>query len=244
MMKRIKHAILALGMMLAVSLSPMQAQAAEYINITDYTETMTPVNGLDGQLEVTVTGEAGEDGYLYLVSSVKDMAPTGEVTGENLDGTQLEAYTEGNVNYFRIKVKDPAAAASVQAKFSCPGFYDVKEKADTNGSANNPISYKFTNYLASKIGNYHVTIFVPEGNEIIKVTKPTAYADFILSEENGLRGVGLSKGLASAGVINLDFTFNKPFASSGMGKILVWVICLGVGGAVLVDRLKKASKES
>lgn len=244
MMKRMKHVLLAMGLVLGISLSPMQAQAAEYINITDYTETMTPVNGLDGQLEVAVTGEAGEDGYLYLMSSVKDMAPVGEITGENLDGTELEAYTEGNVNYFRVKVKDPAVAATVQAQFSCAGFYDVKEKADTNGAANSPISFKFTNSLESKIGKYSITIFVPEGQEIAKVTKPSAYADFKLSEVNGLRGVGISKGLASSAAAELAFTFDKPFASSGFGKILVWVICLAVGGFVFVDRFKKSKKET
>lgn len=243
-MKKIKHVVLAIGVFLGISVAPVQAQAAEYITITEYTETMTPVNGLDGQLNVSVKGEVGEDGYLYLMSSVKDMTPVGEVTGENLEGKELEAYSEGSVNYFRIKVKDPAAEALVQAQFSCPGFYDVTEEADTNGNANSPITYKFTNYLASKIGNYHVTIFVPEGNEIVKVSKPSAYADYILSEENGLRGVGLSKGLASAAAVNLEFTFNEPFGSQGFGKILIWVICLGIGLLVFADRLKKANKES
>ena len=239
-----KHAVLTAGILLGMLVAPVKAQAAEYINLTNYTEIMTPVNGLDGQLDVSVTGEVGEDGYLYIISSVEEMMPVGEVTGENLEGTTLEAYSEGSVNYFRIKVKDATQEASVNAQFSCPGFYDVKEKADTNGSANYPIAYKFTNYLASKIGNYEITIFAPEGNEIVKVTKPSAYADYILSEENNLRGVGLTKGLASAGTVNLEFTFNEPFGSEGMSKVIIWVVCLGIGLFVLVDRLKKAHKES
>ncbi|MBE6023711.1 MAG: hypothetical protein E7231_10845 [Cellulosilyticum sp.] len=243
-MKRMKQAVLTAGILLGMLGMPMQVQAAEYINLTDYTEIMTPVNGLDGQLEVSVKGEAGEDGYLYIISSVEDMAPTGEVTGENLESSELEAYSEGSVNYFRIKVKDAAQEASVKAQFSCPGFYDVKEKAETNGSAHYPIAYKFTNHLASKIGNYEVMIFVPEGNEIVKVSKPSAYADYILTEENNLRGVGLTKGLASAGNINLEFTFNEPFGSEGISKVIIWVVCLGIGGVVLIDRLKKANKES
>lgn len=241
-MKRMKHAVLAVGLLLGTFVTPVQA--AEYINITEYTEIMTPVNGLDGQLEVSVKGEVGEDGYLYFISSVEDMTPVGEVTGENLEGTELEAYSEGSVDYFRIKAEDPTVEASATVQFSCPGFYDVKAKADTNGSSNYPIAYKFTNYLASKIGNYSVTIFAPEGNEIVKVSKPSAYADYILSEENGLRGVGLTKGLASAGSINLEFTFNEPFGSEGFSKILIWAVCLGIGGLVFFDRLRKANKES
>ncbi len=243
-MKRLRRGLLALGVLMGLSVMPFQAQAAEYINITDYIEVMTPVNGLDGQLDVSVTGEAGEDGYLYLIPSVKDMQPSGQVTGENLDDTELEAYSEGSNNYYRIKVKDIGAEASVQASFTCPGYYDVAGKADTNGSENYPISYKFTNTLASKIGKYNITIYVPEGNEVVKVTAPSAYEDYILSEANGLRAAGLSKGLASAAAATLTFTYNKPFMSAGFGKILIWVICLGIGLTVLVDRYKKAKKES
>lgn len=244
MMKKMKQVLLLMGLMLGISLSPVQAQAGEYIAITDYTEIMTPVNGTDGRLDVSVTGEAGEDGYLYLMNSVKDMVPVGEITGENLDSTELETCTQGSVTYFRAKVKDPSVEAAVRAQFTCTGFYDVKEKADTNGSAKSPITFKFTNSLDSKIGKYNVTIFVPEGNEIAKVTKPSQYADFILSEENGLRGVGLSKAVAASASVDLAFTFAKPFASQGFGKILTWLICMVLGGFVFIDRFKKAKKES
>ena len=79
-----------------------------------------------------------------------------------------------------------------------------------------------------------MTIELPQGNQVVKVTKPTAYADFILSEEHGIRAVGVSKGIAPAGTVNLDFTYDVPFTAS------VWVICLVPGLAVMTDRLKKA----
>ncbi|MBS1484598.1 MAG: hypothetical protein HP059_15785, partial [Clostridium sp.] len=61
-----------------------------------------------------------------------------------------------------------------------------------------------------------------------------------LSEEHGIRAVGVSKGIAPAGTVNLDFTYDVPFTASMAGKAAVWVICLVPGLAVMTDRLKKA----
>ena len=239
-MKKIKCAVLAFAVAIGLCTMPVQAEAAEYVNIKSYTEVFTPINETDGQLAVTVTGTAGDDGYLYVIASVKDMELTGQVTGENLSGTELEVYTEGSAKYYRIKVADTAVEAKVEATFNCPGFYNVERSADTNGAEDYKLSYKFTNYLVSKIGSYNVTVFVPEGNEIVKVSSPSAYADYILSEENGLRGAGVSKALAASTANTLTFTYD---ATQSVGSnILVWVICLGIGGFVFFDRYKKAGK--
>ena len=238
-MKKIKCAILAFATIVGLCTTPIQANAEEYVNIKSYTEVFTPVNDKDAQLDVTVTGTAGEDGYLYVIASVKGMEVT-EVTGENLDGTQLEAYKEGSASYYRIPVADASAEATVEVTFNCPGFYDVARSADTNGGEDYKMSYKFTNYLVSKMGSYNVTIFVPEGNEIVKVSSPSAYADYILSEQNGLRGAGVSKALAASTANTLTFTYDA--AQSVGSNILVWVVCLGIGGFVFFDRYKKAGK--
>ena len=239
-MKKMKCAILAFAAIVGLCTTPIQAKAEEYVNIKSYTEVFTPVNDKDAQLEVTVTGTAGEDGYLYVIASVKGMEVT-EVTGENLAGTKLESYSEGSASYYRVPVADKTAEATIEATFSCPGFYDVARSADTNGGEDYKMSYKFTNYLVSKIGSYNVTIFVPEGNEIVKVSSPSAYADYILSEENGLRGAGVSKALAASTANTLTFTYDAE--QSVVGKILVWVVCLGIGGFVFFDRYRKANKE-
>ena len=239
-MKKMKCAILAFAAIVGLCTTPIQANAEEYVNIKSYTEVFTPVNEKDAQLDVTVTGTAGEDGYLYIIASVKGMEIT-DVTGENLAGTGLESYKEGRASYYRIPVADASAEATVEATFNCPGFYDVARSADTNGGEDYKMSYKFTNYLVSKIGSYNVTIFVPEGNEIVKVSSPSAYADYILSEKNGLRGAGVSKALAASTANTLTFTYDA--AQSVAGKILVWVVCLGIGGFVFLDRYRKANKE-
>lgn len=239
-MKKIKYAVFALAAMIGVCAMPMQAKAEEYVAISSYTEVFTPVNETDGQLDVTVTGTAGEDGYLYMIASVSGMELTGEVTGENLDG-ELEAYSEGSAKYYRIKVEDAEAEATVQAQFTCPGFYDVARAADTNGAEDYKMSYKFTNYLECKIGKYNVMIYVPEGNEIAKVSSPSAYADYILDEQDGMRGAGVSKALAAAAANTLTFTYDA--AQSIVVNILIWVICLAVGILVFIDRYKKATKE-
>ena len=238
-MKKMKCAILAFAAIVGLCTTPIQANAAEYVNIKSYTEVFTPANETDAQLDVTVTGTAGEDGYLYVIAYVKDMVVTA-VSGENLAGTELETYKEGSASYYRIAVADTAAEATVKATFTCPGFYDVARSADTNGGEDYKMSYKFTNYLVSKIGTYNVTIFVPEGNEIVKVSSPSAYADYILSEENNLRGAGVSKALAASTANTLTFTYDAQ--QSVVAKILVWVVCLGIGGFVFFDRYRKAGK--
>ena len=238
-MKKIKCAILAFATIVGLCTTPIQANADEYVNIKSYTEVFTPVNDKDAQLDVTVTGAAGEDGYLYVIASVKNME-VAEVKGENLASTQLESYKEGSASYYRIPVADTTTSATVEVTFNCPGFYEVERAADTNGGEDYKISYKFTNYLVSKIGSYNVTIYVPEGNEIVKVSSPSAYADYILSEQNGLRGAGVSKALAASTANTLTFTYDA--AQSVGSNILVWVVCLGIGGFVFFDRYKKAGK--
>lgn len=237
-MKKITFAILALAAML--SLMAIPAMAEEVINVASYTEVFTPVNEADGELAVTVKGTAGADGYIYLIAAAKDMAPV-SVTGENLAGTELEAYGEGSESYFRIAVADPASEATVNATFSVPGFYAVPREAETNGAEDYKMNYKFTNYFPTKIGSYSVMVYVPEGMEISKVSSPSAYADYILAEENGMRGAGNTKALAAAAANTLTFTFDT--AMSTTIKVLLWVICLGIGVLVFVERYKKAMKE-
>lgn len=237
-MKKIIVAIIAAAMM--ISLMVTAAMAAETINVASYAEVFTPVNEADAQLAVTVKGTAGEDGYLYLIAAAKGMEPV-SVAGENLSGTELEAYKNGSESYYRIAVADPAAEATVEATFNVPGFYAVSRAAETNGAEDYKLSYKFTNYLPTKIGSYDVMVYVPQGMEIVKMSSPSAYADYKLAELDGLRGAGNSKALAAAAANTLTFTFDK--AAGGLTNILVWVVCLAVGAFVFIDRYKKATKE-
>ena len=237
-MKKIIFAIIAAAMMLSLLVVP--AMAAEAINVANYTEVFVPVNEADAQLTVTVKGTAGEDGYLYVIAAAKGMEPTG-VTGENLSGTELEAYKNGSESYFRVAVADPAAEATAVATFNVPGFYAVSRAAETNGAEDYKLSYKFTNYLPSKIGKYDVMVYVPQGMEISKVSSPSAYADYKLAELDGMRGAGNAKALAAAAANTLTFTYDA--AAGTMTRVLVWVICLAIGAFVFIDRYKKATKE-
>ncbi len=250
-MKKMKYAVLALAAMIGVCAMPAQVKAEEYVNIKSYTETFTPAEGTDAQLDVTVTGTAGDDGYLYLIASWKPTNPdtqkaevamdVKEVTGENLDGTELEAYKEGSTDYFRIKVADTSAEATVNVQFICKGFYSDARSAEDNGAEDYTISHKFTNYLPTKISSYKAMVYLPEGYEVVKVSSPAKYADYILDEADGLRGAGLSKGLAPAAANTLTFTYDA--SQSTIANVLVWAVCLGIGIVVFVDRFKKANKE-
>ena len=237
-MKKIIVAIIAAAMMLSLLAVPVMAD--EVINVASYTEVFTPVNETDAQLTVTVKGTAGEDGYLYLIAAAKGMEPAG-VAGENLSGTELEAFKNGSESYFRVAVADPAAEATVEATFNVPGFYAVSRAADTNGAEDYSLSYKFTNYLPSKIGKYSVMVYVPQGMEIAKVSSPSKYADYKLAELDGMRGAGNAKALAAAAANTLTFTFDK--AAGAMTNVLIWVVCLAIGAFVFIDRYKKATKE-
>jgi len=236
----VKKIIVAIIAVMMISLMATAAMAAEAINVASYTEVFTPVNEADAQLTVTVKGTAGEDGYLYIIAAAKGMEPTA-VAGENLAGAELEAYKNGSESYFRIAVADPAAEATAIATFNVPGFYAVSRSAETNGAEDYKLSYKFTNYFPTKIGNYDVMVYVPQGMEIVKMSSPSAYADYKLAELDGMRGAGNAKALAAAAANTLTFTFDA--AAGAMTNILIWVICLAIGAFVFVDRYKKAMKE-
>ena len=230
------------AVIVSVFMTSIPAQAAEfeetdYVKISSYKETMKPTENMDGILSIAVEGEVGEDGYLYLIESVKGMELNGSISGENLGG-DLEAVKIGSVNYYRVKAADTSAPVVVNADFTCAKFYAPTPKADTNGGNTLPISYKFVNSLESNIGKYSVQIFVPEGYQIVKVTTPSAYADFILDEVDGMRSVGLSGSVKAGATSTVAFTFNPEHST--MQNAIVWVLCLGVGIAVLVDRMKKA----
>jgi len=230
------------AVIVSVFMTSIPAQAAEfeetdYVKISSYKETMKPTENMDGILSIAVEGEVGEDGYLYLIESVKGMELNGSISGENLGG-DLEAVKIGSVNYYRVKAADTSAPVVVNADFTCAKFYAPTPKADTNGGNTLPISYKFVNSLESNIGKYSVQIFVPEGYQIVKVTTPSAYADFILDEADGMRSVGLSGSVKAGATSTVAFTFNPEHST--MQNAIVWVLCLGVGIAVLVDRMKKA----
>jgi len=240
MMKRMKIAALTAGIWIGAFAPVMQAQAGDYVSVSTYNETFTPSGGEDGILTVHVEGEPDRDGYLYVICSAEGMVPMGEVTGQNLEGTELEPVSIGSVPFYRLKTADKGIPAVFKAQFLCPGFYSSKKVAADNGGENFSVSYKFTNYFPEKIGKYTLKIELSQGNQVVRVTKPAAYADFILSEENGMRAVGLAKGIAPSGTVNLDFTYNVPVTSGMAGKAVIWVICLVPGLAVVVDRLKKA----
>ena len=87
-MKKFKSIALCMGILISFSALSFPSLAAEYITFTDYSESFIP-DGSDGKLEVNASGEAGEDGYLYLNKSIKEMIPE-TVSGENLNGSELE----------------------------------------------------------------------------------------------------------------------------------------------------------
>ena len=236
------RAILFASILIAALLGlTVTASAEEFYTVTTYAEVFTPVSAADAVVTVEVEAEPDKEGYIYIEKSIKDMEPTGDITGENIAGSEIEEYKMGSIDCYRIKASNPSGIAKAKAQFTCKGFYAAKAKADQNGRADIPVSYKFTNYFANAIGKYNVKIVLPEDNEIIKVSTPAKYADFKLSEQDGLKAVGISKSkLAPAAAVTLAFTMNTPFASTVLGKVIIWALCLTVGLSVLFARIKES----
>lgn len=224
---------------LCLSFIPVNVHAEEetYMTVTSYTETFKP-NGTDGELTTTVKATAGSDGYIYLIKTLSDVEVL-SVTGENITA-ELEEYALGSVVFYRAKVTDPSAEATVTAVMKCTGFYKDNFVADTNGGNTNSLSYTFKNYFNTAIGKYALTIYTPEGNEIVKVTTPNKYANFTLGEDECMLTIGVSGKVAVNGSSAIAFTYNPN--TTGMTKALVWVICLAIGAFVFIDRYKKATK--
>ena len=80
---------------------------------------------------------------------------------------------------------------------------------------------------------------LPEGMEIVKVSTPSKYADFLLGEtEDGCRTITVSKkNVAPAASVSSAFTIQP--SENNVKNIVLWVACLAVGGAVLVAKLKE-----
>lgn len=222
--------VLCLGMMLT------PAKAAGYITIADYKETFKPAADNAAELTVKVKATADEGGYVYLIKTLADTTPV-SVAGDAVVG-ELEEVKTGKVTFYRVKV-NTAEETELTAKFTVPGFYPTEGTAEDNGGSNYALDYKFTNHLQSEIGKYAVTVYVPEGYETVKVSTPAKYDKQKLGlTEDGYRTVGASGKLAPAASSQVTFTYNTPLSSTM--SIVIWVVALGIGGAIFFDRYKKA----
>jgi hypothetical protein len=160
------------------------------------------------------------------------------------DGASPESYKQGDLEYFRVKAANPAAEVSFTALFSCPDFYGAKPKALETGAPAVPVNCKFTNPFSTTIGNYNIKVLVPKGKEIIMVSAPKAYADFVLGKEEGMRSVSVGKKkLAPLAAVTLTFSFGRTLANSVPKTIILWVLCLGIGGAVIIVRRPRKKTE-
>lgn len=239
-MNNCKRTILTVTGIAIAAIMSVVAVAADYCTVSDYKETFTPTSATDSRLTVNITAEPDADGYVYISKTIKNMTIEGEATGTNLAG-QAEEYEMGALTVFRIKAENPNEAVEAELTFACPDFYNAAPKAETTGTANIPVSYKFTNYLSNPIGKYSVTIALPQGMEFVKVSTPSKYSDFTLSQTgSGLRALTVSKSkLAPAAAVTAAFTFNDAGVSAGLPKLAVWVVCLAIGGLILLAKLKE-----
>jgi hypothetical protein len=231
------------AILLGVFLAPLGA--AENYTVETYNETYAPGEKTDGILTVQLKAAPGADGYVYLVKTIAKMTPRGNLEGAQNASGSLESYKQGDMDFFRVKASNPDASVSLTARFDCPGFYGAKPKAGDTGAPSIPVNCKFTNPFNTTVGSYNVKVILPEGEEVIAVTTPRAYADFVLGKDGDTRSVSISKKkLTPTSAVTLTFSFGKTLANSALGVILLWLACLAVGGAVLIARLPRKKPEA
>lgn len=237
-MRKFKLLTIISALVLSLGLMVAPVKAAEYPEIAEYSEIFKPTGETDAELTVTVKGTADAGGYIYLIKTLTDTTPV-SVTGDNVAG-ELEEVANGEVTFYRVLV-NTKEETEIVATFTVAGFYPTEKTDEDNGSPNYAISYTFTNQFQATIGKYAVTVYAPEGMETVKVTTPAKYASQKLNvTEDGYRTVGASGSVSPAATSGVAFTYNTPL--SGTMSIVIWVLCLGIGGFVFVDRFKKAKQ--
>ena len=220
-------------------LAPGYAGAMEGYAVESYAETYTPGENGSGILTVRLKANPALDGYVYLVKSFGKMNPKGLSETQNVQGG-IETYKSGDTELFRVKAPDSGSPVSLTAVFDCPAFYGAKAKAGETGSPSIPVSSKFTNPFTTAIGSYSVKVILGEGEEIVNVSAPKAYADYTLGKEGDSRSVSVSKKkLAALGGITLTFSYGKTLANRALGVTLLWLVCLALGIAVLIARFPR-----
>lgn len=243
-MRKLTHAIMIFSLAIA-SLLSMPISATTLAFVESYSEKIVPDSNGNGILTVELKAQPDNNGYVYLVASNNKMKFT-QLNNQNnvAENTAPEPYQIGELNFYRIQAKEPANSVSVSAEFMLENFFKTKAKAPETGALETPINYKFTNSFPNTIGVYSITIFIPQGDEILNVKTPSAYAKYQLDSQDGMRSISVSqKKLASMAAVTLNFNFGTGLSNSAFGKIALWILCLAIGLAVLIARLPRKPKE-
>lgn len=215
--------------------------------IKNYSELVT-LSKDNQTLKVQAECVSDPEGFVYLPGkgklSIKELA----VKGAELKNPKGEDGKLMDLPYFRIQVDKPNTAVTVSLLYE--GKDIVKEKASKIGET---YPGRVTNYTRTflnttpvDIGKYSITLVLPEGKDVYKVTKPAKFEDLKLSVADGRKQVAPKAASVKAGgsyELVLDVC-EQP----GSRNATIWIISIGLALFFLVKRkdvLKKApaSKE-
>ena len=240
MNKYISKFMVMLAIAVAAISYPVVAEASvETFTISNYSESFVPAENNDAILNIEMTAKTSDEGIVYIPVSVEvSELITASIDGQEVDG---ELTKVGSVSYFTLNSEMPETEVNVTAEVSCKDFYAVDKNDPDTGIPTLLMSYKFTNKGSNKIEAYKLTIALPDGMEPISVTTPKDVTKYTLDEnEDGQRTLSLKGGVAVAGSSSFEFTFGKPFTSSTVAVVVIWVFVIGISAFVIKERLKEA----
>jgi len=188
------------------------------------------------------------EGFVYLPSRAKLTVKEITVKGAELKNPKGEDGKLKDLPYFRIQVDKPNTAVTVSLVYE--GKDIVKEKdsklGETYPGRVTNYTRTFLNTTPVDIGKYSITLQLPEGKDIFKVTKPAKFEDFKLSFKEGRKQVTPKAAAVKAGgsyELVMDVC-EQP----GSRNIAIWIVCGGLAAFFLIKRkdllMKAPSKDS
>ncbi|MCX7788574.1 MAG: hypothetical protein N2442_12870 [Spirochaetes bacterium] len=208
---------------------------SEVITLTKDTQTM----------KVQAECVSDPEGFVYLPSRGKLSVKELMVKGSELKKPMGEDGKLKDLPYFRIQVDKPNTSVTVSLVFE--GKDIVKEKESRLGET---YPGRVTNYTRTflnttpvDIAKYSISLQLPEGKDIFRVTKPAKFEDLKLSVKGGCKQILPKAASVKAGSsyeLVLDVC-EQPASRN----VAIWIVCGGVAVFFLVKRkdlLKKTSK--
>lgn len=217
-----KKSIIAI-LMLILSLSIF---ADDYSIIKGYKEEIYP-EGYDARIEIVIDGKTNDNGVLFLPYEDDLLVDKIEVTKGNLINEEVVRVEVGSLVFKGITFAEKNEEVSLKVTVKKEGFYTGGKSKQKGSHPNGLKTVKFAllNNTPSKIEDYSVKIFIPEGIELHNMLVPSKTADFDLGIENELKYVFVEKSsIKSQSTFKVEFNTLKRDPKA---KLVVYLLTIG-----------------
>ena len=224
----------------------LAAFAEEGPKIKKYDELVT-VSAEIQTVKVQADCVSDPQGFLYLPGRGKLTVKEITIKGAELKTPKVEDGKLNDLPYLRLQIDKPNTPVTVTLVYE--GKDIVKEKdsklGETYPGRVTNYTRTFSNTTPLDIGKYSLTLQLPPGKEVFKVTKPAKFEDIRLSVKDGRKTIAPKATSVKAGAtyeLVLDVC-EEP----GSRSIAIWVISGGLAIFFLIKRrgiLTKAGNTS